>query len=291
MADTLLGEWIFATTAGNPANGQIRLDNTTQNLAKNVGVSKQDTNGNDASAALAPIRLGNTLNLQNKTDATQTQTYMITGTPVDQGSYIDYPVTWKSGNQPLPGQRTTLTSVSVPVTVNVISPTLTSLVGYPAFKLGWTQPVTGQQVQALVGIAGAMSLSARIFVSGMELNAFVGDEFAVNARWLIPNQAFPFDLPIGFSPGMTMRQYYAASALQGFIAGNPAANLIGKVAEYCWKVADSMIKAEQMQAEGMQPPIAGDVTPAVSIQRTTLNVVNNPAQLKVPRRTHLAGQP
>jgi len=70
--------------------------------------------------------------------------------------------------------------------------------------------------------------------------------------------AFPFLGPNVTSPGMTIRQFYAGQALMGFIASQaPAANLIGKVAPYCFTVADSLLEFERKESEGIKVPIAG----------------------------------
>mgnify|MGYP003693749867 CR=1 FL=1 len=46
-------------------------------------------------------------------------------------------------------------------------------------------------------------------------------------------------------------------AMQGFISNAPAANLIGKVSDYCYRAADSMVEAEARIAEGSPRKFAG----------------------------------
>lgn len=257
MADTLLGEWIFSTTAGSPATGQIRMDNATQNLATKVGVHKQDANGTDASAALTPLKLGGRINLQIKTDATKSQTYSITGTPVDQSTYIDYPVAWVSGDQPLTGQRTNLTNVSVPVSVTVQSPAaMQASVGTASINLTTTASVTSAAMQASVGTVSSFKLTM-IFPITMdaECEAQTGNVRVIGHVHL-PDMAYPSDTPNGFSEGMTLRQWYAGQAMTGFIASQaPAANLIDRLAYYCFKAADSMMAYEVQEKTGIVPPV------------------------------------
>ena len=50
--------------------------------------------------------------------------------------------------------------------------------------------------------------------------------------------AYPFEGRNYTSPGMTIRQWYAGMALQGFISKSVAANLIGTLPVYCFKLAD-----------------------------------------------------
>jgi hypothetical protein len=99
-------------------------------------------------------------------------------------------------------------------------------------------------------------------VSGLRLSVSMGQ---VDVRGYVqqPDYAFAFDLPMGYSPGLTKRQYYAGQALVGFIAAAPpASNLIGTVAGYCFRVADSMIQFEIDEAAGKRPPQAGTAGPA-----------------------------
>jgi len=61
------------------------------------------------------------------------------------------------------------------------------------------------------------------------------------------------------TPGLTIRQYYAAQAMMGFISASnvSAAQLAGKVAAYAFTAADSMIAYEEKERAGYQMPPAG----------------------------------
>jgi hypothetical protein len=82
----------------------------------------------------------------------------------------------------------------------------------------------------------------------------------VKGHILIPGMVYPFDTPTGFSLGMTLRQFYAAQALMGWVAstaGTPTANLIGKAAEFSFKAADNLIAFEKAEAAGKPETIVG----------------------------------
>lgn len=81
--------------------------------------------------------------------------------------------------------------------------------------------------------------------------------------------AYPFIGKTYTSPGLTKRQWYAGMAMQGFVASNAiVANLIGKISDYSFRLADSMIAAEKQQEEGVAPPIAGQAkTPPTTVQQ------------------------
>jgi hypothetical protein len=70
---------------------------------------------------------------------------------------------------------------------------------------------------------------------------------------------FPSDGPHGFAPGLTKRQWYAGQAMVGFISAAPAnAPLMGgRLAEYSFKVADSMLALEAAEEAGKTPPLVG----------------------------------
>lgn len=56
--------------------------------------------------------------------------------------------------------------------------------------------------------------------------------------------AFPHEVNDAYWPGLTIRDYFAAKALQGFIArGFGPADSKEKVAEWSYQYADAMFKA------------------------------------------------
>ena len=89
------------------------------------------------------------------------------------------------------------------------------------------------------------SIAVSIPVASTDMVASVG-EVDIVGDILLSGQAFPSVTPMGFSPGMTLRQWYAGQAMLGFASNSVIANLIGKVSAYAFKVADSMIEYEAM---------------------------------------------
>lgn len=281
MADVLLGEWNFVTTTtAPPSTGQMRLDSMTPASATKVWVSKTDATNADASAALAALKLNYRITLQNKGDTTKALTYRISGAPVDQGAYMEYPAAWLTGDPTLPnGQRTNLINTSIPVSVPVTSPALqaksgtvataqgvgVSVVvkspalamstGTPTFSLGVAQEVTGIELAMSVGTP-TFKLDCRFPVTGQVLQAQAGS-VNITGRIYIPGQAFPSDTPMGYSGGMTLRQWYVGQAMMGLISYlGPTANLVGRLADISFRVADSMLEFEKKEQAGViRPPV------------------------------------
>ena len=112
---------------------------------------------------------------------------------------------------------------------------------------------TGLQARVDLGDPERIDLSANIEVVGPGMVVDAGYPI-VTGHVVVDEFAFPFDNPVGISGGLTKRQFYASQALIGFISNSIAANLIGNVAAYCFKVADSMVAEEEK----------GIPTPAVS---------------------------
>jgi hypothetical protein len=58
--------------------------------------------------------------------------------------------------------------------------------------------------------------------------------------------AFPHETHNGYYSGMTLRDYFAAAALQGVLSNHEAYFDSGKeMAEYCYIVANLMLKARE----------------------------------------------
>lgn len=47
------------------------------------------------------------------------------------------------------------------------------------------------------------------------------------------------------SDGMTLRDYFAAKALQGVLATHPPASELGTFVQYAYRIADAMLKARE----------------------------------------------
>jgi len=98
-----------------------------------------------------------------------------------------------------------------------------------------------------------------VAVTGFRLDTDVG-HVSVSGQLLTREFAFPFEGRNYTSPGLTIRQYYASQAIVGFISAPnaTAANLMGgRLAEYCFKLADSMLEYEAREALGYMPPLVG----------------------------------
>jgi hypothetical protein len=78
------------------ASGEIRLDNTDLSLATKLYISDITNAGNDVTVFLSEFVQGNYLSLYQTTPGNATVSYQITAgsTPVDQGTYWEYDVTF-----------------------------------------------------------------------------------------------------------------------------------------------------------------------------------------------------
>ena len=54
--------------------------------------------------------------------------------------------------------------------------------------------------------------------------------------------AFPHQVDDNYWPGITLRDYFAAKAMQGFISSGFGPNEIAKVVEWSFEYADAMLK-------------------------------------------------
>ena len=61
--------------------------------------------------------------------------------------------------------------------------------------------------------------------------------------------AFPTTKPLDSwgdpNQGMTLRDYFAAKAMQGLLAGSLKSVVLGVIAGDCYKMADAMLKARE----------------------------------------------
>jgi hypothetical protein len=82
---------------------------------------------------------------------------------------------------------------------------------------------------------------------------FAVDEVST-AEVLASPFAYPSTTAFGISMGMTLRQFYAAHAAQGFLAKGIVGNLIGVGADLAFRVADSMIEFEAAERAAKKAP-------------------------------------
>jgi len=89
------------------------------------------------------------------------------------------------------------------------------------------------------------------------LEAHVGN-VDITGQLVIRDFAFPFQGKTYTNTGLSIRQWYAGQAMVGFLSGKAVnANLIGTLATYAFKVADSMIAFEEAESDGTPQPIVG----------------------------------
>jgi hypothetical protein len=261
LQPAFMGEWTFFNgTTPPPANAQLRLNNGGQNKATSIFVNNISFNGVDASAWLMEMTNGYVIRLQDKVDPTKWQNYAIVGPPVANSGYVELKTSWLTGGTNLAQQAVILSVVSS--AIRPVGQSMTAQTGSTIVSLPKLIPISGGQLTAAIGTP-ALRFSQKFEVNGVEMEARSAS-VDITGHVLV-NSAFPFDNPAGFSPGMTLRQYYASQAIIGFITSSPAANLIGgDLAAYCFKVADSMIRHEAKEATGQKfPPLVGSTVPTL----------------------------
>lgn len=107
-----LFDYMFATAITAPPTGtSVRLNNATPASATKMWVTKQTYDGIDITNFLNQVSVGDRLTIQDRDDTTMVQRYDITGAPVVQSTYVEFPIVWVSGNLPLVAQRMILAIV------------------------------------------------------------------------------------------------------------------------------------------------------------------------------------
>jgi hypothetical protein len=138
--------------------------------------------------------------------------------------------------------------------------------------------VVQQRVTLTLPLADAVTT-----VTGFALHTKLGG-VGITGQLVTRDFAFPFDGKVYTSPGMTLRQWYAGQAIIGFcsVANTTTANLMGgKLAEYVFKLADSLIAFEAREAAGYQrPPVGSDPNAPQQVAE----------QQEIQKLTRLAGQ-
>jgi hypothetical protein len=285
LQPAFMGEWTWVnTTAPPPANAQIRLNTGGQTSVTAIFVSNITFYGIDASAWLMEMTTGYVIRLEDKSNSLKWQSYTITSNPIAQSGYVELKTSWLAGGQNLSSPSQTMLSV----VSSVVRPTgnaATASVGTANAVIVYPIYVTAPAAQSAVGTV-AVKTSVMVNVVGLCLRAHVGP-VSVTGQLVTFDYAYPFQGIHYTSPGMTIRQYYVGQAITGFLAsGGPISNLIGKGAELCFKVADSMIEYEAKMAG--PPRIVS--TPPVPAPPTGIAAPPGQARPTVPEEEVLAMQ-
>jgi hypothetical protein len=229
-----MGEWNFVTTyTAPPSTGQVRINNATQTAATLLWVHEVTANGLDAIPVLSQLVPGHVLDMHDKDDPLKWQHYVVTAPPIDKGTYWEIPVAWLKGGNAVTQQRIMFSCVGIRVAV------------------------TGRQMAVSRGsLTVDLSKSVTVYLQGAAMIARTPATIESTGETIHHEYAFPFSNAAGISPGMTLRQWYAGQAAMGFISANPAANLVGKLSQLAFRVADSMIAFERREAAGfIEPPV------------------------------------
>jgi hypothetical protein len=100
------GTWTY--TAGNntmadPANGKYRTDQSTFSASTNIAISKQTYDNIDRTNVLKSLKAGDTIELQDKVNATNYARYTLSAAPTNNTTWFQLPVTWATGGGTAPG--------------------------------------------------------------------------------------------------------------------------------------------------------------------------------------------
>ena len=85
------------TITSPPASQQFRLNNADPSLATHVFVSTTAANGAGVTNFLGAFKTGGHFAFQDFDDDTKYHEYNISGTPVNNTTWFDFPVTWIKG--------------------------------------------------------------------------------------------------------------------------------------------------------------------------------------------------
>jgi hypothetical protein len=88
-----------------PSNGQIRLNNSNQQLATLAWISYNTQDNIDSTVAWKFAKAGDKLYIQDKNNSTNAQLYHLTADAVDHTSYAQLAIAWdQTGGNPVPAQ-------------------------------------------------------------------------------------------------------------------------------------------------------------------------------------------
>lgn len=97
--------WNWTTATTSAATGRVGVNAATWATGTVVNIAKQDSAGADASNALALIKQGHSINLEQTDDATVWAQYTATGPGVDHGAYYSVPVSYVNSAGALPANN------------------------------------------------------------------------------------------------------------------------------------------------------------------------------------------
>lgn len=80
-------------TSGDPGNTYLIYNNATQTSATQINVSHIDKDGYDIDILLALIKTGDIFFIQDSSESNNYQKWQVSGTPVAQTGYFEFPVT------------------------------------------------------------------------------------------------------------------------------------------------------------------------------------------------------
>jgi len=255
---SFMGEWTYnSANTAPPATAQLRLNTSSQANATSIYVHNITFNGIDASTWLMEMIPGYVIRLEEKGLPARWHTFTISGNPIQQSGYVELKVTWLAGGQNLTTSvMVSVVSSVVRVTGNAAQASVGTASVSAIIRKDALAPVTGMAAVASTGNVSVLAKqNVSIPVTAPVMKADSGSVDIVGHIYL-PGMAYPSDTPVGFSPGMTLRQFYAGQAIMGFISASnvPASNLMGgKLAEYAFKLADSLIAYEKGEATGKPP--------------------------------------
>jgi hypothetical protein len=102
----LSGTWRWtSSTTDASASGRVGLDQVTWVAATQLNLNETTQAGGDTANVLAKLKVGDGFYLQDHTDASRWARYTISGTPIDQGTWRQFPVTFVDGSEPTPANN------------------------------------------------------------------------------------------------------------------------------------------------------------------------------------------
>jgi hypothetical protein len=102
----LSGTWRWTTsTTDASASGRVGINQATWAATSQLNLNETTLAGGDATNVLAKLKIGDGFYLQDHTDASRWARYTISGTPVDQGTWRQFPVTFVDGTEPTPANN------------------------------------------------------------------------------------------------------------------------------------------------------------------------------------------
>src|SRR5262245_9026915 len=85
-------------TTDASGSGQVGINTTVASTATQLNMNQQTSDNTDVTAVLSKVKVGDGFYVQQKTDSTRWAKYTVTATPVDNGSWWAFPVTFQDGS-------------------------------------------------------------------------------------------------------------------------------------------------------------------------------------------------